>query len=371
MVERLRRHHDVRCIAFVHDEDDERGARALRDQGIAITTVYHRRAVAWLKAAVALFGRQPLTTALLGSNAMRAAVAAEMTDADIAVAFSSSMGAYLLDWPEVPSILHFCELDSDKWRQYARHTNPPLKWVYAREAKTLLRLEHRLAATMSASLVCTQVEAAVFRSWIKDSTCLVMRNGIDLDYFSPAGLDPQPGELVFTGVMNYYPNVDGCCWFAREVLPLVATAVPAAHLTIVGANPTRTVMNLARDPRITVTGRVPETRPYLRRASVVIAPLRMARGIQNKVLEGMSMGLPIVATTAATQGIGGMSGVHYIVSDDPTTMSEAIIQLFSHDGRRAALGKSARAFVEMHHHWEDTLEPLTSLVQQLSEKRPA
>ena len=193
-----------------------------------------------------------------------------------------------------------------------------------------------------------------------------MRNGIDLDYFSPSGLEPKAGEMVFTGVMNYYPNVDGCAWFVREVLPRIAARIPAARMTIVGSNPTRAVVRLGRDPRVTVTGRVPDTRPFLRQASIVIAPLRMARGIQNKVLEGMAMGLPVVATTAAAQGVGAVPGMHYVVADDARTMSDSIVRLFKDERLRAELGSNAREFVETHYRWEDTLEPLTSLVRQLA-----
>ena len=297
---------------------------------------------------------------------MRAAVAEIMRDADIGIAFSSSMGTYLLEWPLVPRILHFCELDSDKWRQYSQRTRPPMNWVYAREARVLLDLERRLAASMSANMVCTPVEAAIFQARIENGTCLVLRNGIDLEYFSPAGVESVCGEIVFTGVMNYFPNVEGCRWFVREVLPQISAAVPEAHFTIVGASPSRAVTKLARDPRVTVTGQVPDTRPYLRRASIVVAPLRIGRGIQNKVLEGMAMGVPVVATSVAAQGVGGTPGRDYVTADDATSMSQSIVRLLADDQQRRALGSRGRAFVERNYSWQEALDPLESLVEQLT-----
>jgi sugar transferase (PEP-CTERM/EpsH1 system associated) len=368
MVERLQRRHDVTCVAFSHTEDDEQGARALRDRGVPVTTVPYRPFSAKAKGAAALLGREPLTTAMLGSPSMRDAVAAAMRRADLAVAFSSSMGVYLLDYPSVPRILHFCELDSDKWQQYALRTRPPMKWIYAREARTLLRVERQLAAAMNTSLVCTPLEANIFRARIVEGDCRVLQNGIDLEYFSPSGLDPVRNEMVFTGVMNYFPNVEGCAWFAQHVLPRIAAAEPDAHFTIVGASPTRAVMKLAEDVRITVTGRVPDTRPYVRRASVVVAPLRIARGIQNKVLEGLAMGLPVVGTTAATQGVGGVPGRDYLVADEPEAMSAAIIGLLRNDPERRALASCGRAFVEGRYVWDRAMDPLEQLVDQLTAK---
>src|SRR5690606_23613025 len=136
----------------------------------------------------------------------------------------------------------------------------------------------------------------------------VLKNGVDLEHFRPDPDAAEPGHLVFTGVMNYYPNVDACRFFCAEVLPLVRKRHPEARLSIVGSQPTAEVLELAREPGVTVTGFVPETNDWLRRASVAVAPLRIARGIQNKVLEAMAMGLPVVGTTSATQGVGATPG---------------------------------------------------------------
>ncbi len=358
MVMRLARSYDVHCIAFSHDAEDDAGAATLRERGIAVTTVPYRRLVALSKGALALFGRRPLTTTLLGSRQMSATVDAALKDCDLAVAFSSSMGAFLRGRSGLPRMLHFCELDSDKWRQYSRSTGLPLRWIYAREAKVLLALERQLAREMSTNIVCTSLEADIFRQWIPDAGCTVLRNGIDLDYFRPANEVTGAHGIVFTGVMNYFPNVDGCRWFVDEVLPGVRQVIPDAHFTIVGAHPNHAVLRLAGRDGVSVTGAVPDVRPYVADAAVVVAPLRIARGIQNKVLEGLSMGRPVVGTTVATQGVGGVAGRDYLVADDPVTMASSLVRLLTDPTERRRLAAAGRAFVEREYDWESAMLPL-------------
>jgi sugar transferase (PEP-CTERM/EpsH1 system associated) len=365
MVEWLHRHHDVTCFAFSHDDQDAAGAADLRRMGVDIVAVPYCRPVAAIKGGLALGTRRPLTTALLSSSRLSAEVQRRMPGADLAVAFSSSMGAFLGPFPHVPRILHLCELDSDKWLQYSERTTGAMRWLYAREARLLLELERQLAREMDANLVCTPREQEIFDARIGSANCAVMPNGVDLEYFSPAGLDPQPGSIVFTGVMDYFPNVDGCSFFVKSVLPVVASRVPHARFTIVGANPTSDVRRLAADPRVTVTGRVPDTRTYLRRASVAIAPLRIARGIQNKVLEALASGVPVVGTTAATQGVGGTAGRDYLVAADAHAMADAVCDLLTNEQERIAQGRRGREFVEGRYSWARSLDIFDRVIAQV------
>ena len=369
MVQRLHSQHDVTCLAFAHDEDDVVGARELRRFGIRIVTVPYRPFLGLIKSAYAMMSDRPLTTSFFGSRRMASELKNRMRKADLAIAFSSSMGSYLLDWPSVPRILHFCELDSDKWRQYANRTRPPMQWVYEREARVLEALERRLASEMNANIVCTELERRVFVERIPNAACTVMRNGVDLEYFSTDGLAPERGHIVFTGVMNYLPNIDACQWFAGSVLPRIVRRHPEARFSIVGSAPSSGVRRLTKDPRVTVTGRVPDTRPYLRRAAVVVAPLRIARGIQNKVLEGLAMGVPVVATSIAVQGVNGVSRRDYLVADDADAMAEEVGGLLADDQARSALGARGRAFVEANYNWDESLRTLDELVFRATDGR--
>jgi sugar transferase (PEP-CTERM/EpsH1 system associated) len=279
------------------------------------------------------------------------------------------MGAFLLPPRGVPRVMHFAELDSDKWRQYAESRAFPASWIYAREARTLLAFETRLAREVDANVFCTALEERIFHERIPGPNSMVLRNGVDLEFFRPAPEAAEPDHLIFVGVMDYPPNVDGCAWFVHEILPEVRRRVPAVRLAIVGARPSRAVRALASVPGVTVTGFVDDTRTWLRRSSVSIAPLRLARGIQNKVLEAMAMGLPVVGTIPATQGVEGVPGQHFLLADTVQAQVDAVCGLLEDRARARALGAEARRFVEAHYDWERCLEPLDGLVDRLTSAR--
>lgn len=370
LIERMRRTHEVRCVAFSHGAPDEEGARELERTGLAIRSVPYRDRAAKLGALPLFLTRRPLTLGVYGSARLQRIVDEEIARADLAYAYSSSMGAFLERHARKPRVMHFGELDSDKWRQYSGQSAFPWSWVYAREQRTLLEFERRIARSFSESVVCTPLEQRVFQEQIPGASCVVLRNGVDLEHFHPRANAPQPGEIIFTGVMDYHPNVDGCVWFAREILPLVRARRPEARFTIVGSSPTRAVRELAELPGVRVTGFVPDTREPLRRAALSVAPLRIARGIQNKVLEALAMGLPLVGTTCATQGVEGRPGEDYLVADDAPAFAARVIELLERPDAARALGARGRDFVEQHCDWEATLAPLDALLERCVRAAP-
>jgi sugar transferase (PEP-CTERM/EpsH1 system associated) len=369
LIERMRRKHTVRCVAFAHGAADVEGARELERLGVPIRTVPYHDTRAKFAALPLLLTQQPLTLGVYGSRALQRIVDVEIAGADLAYAYSSSMGAFLERHAGKPRVMHFGELDSDKWRQYAERSALPMRWVYAREQRTLLEFERRIARSFSENVVCTQLEERVFREQIPGASCVVLRNSVDLERFHPRDNAPEPGEIVFTGVMNYHPNAEGCAWFVREILPQVRAIVPKVRFTIVGSSPTREVERLARVPGVTVTGFVPDTRVHLRRASVAVAPLRIARGIQNKVLEALAMGLPVVGTSAATQGVEGEPGRDFLVADDAPAFAARVVELLEHPADARALGERGRAFVERRYDWEAVLAPLEPLLERCAGTR--
>ena len=369
LVERLRRHHEVRILAFAHDEADEAAARTLEGMGFP-TTVFRTRP-RWdrVRSLPLLLTRTPLTLGVFGSRALQSAVDAQAREADAAYAYSSSMGAFLLPHPELARVMHFAELDSDKWHQYAQKTGWPMSWIYGREHRTLHAYETKLAHAVDENVFCTPLEQEIFQARIPGPSSVVMRNGVDLEHFQPAPAAAEPGHMVFVGVMNYYPNVEGCVWFVNEILPRVRERMPTARLSIVGSHPTPEVERLARHEAVEVTGFVDDPRDWLRRASVSVAPLRIARGIQNKVLEAMAMGLPVVGTTSATQGVEGTPGEDFLVEDTAEGQVDAVCALFDDPVRARALGERARRFVEERYDWEVCLAPLDGIMQRLEETR--
>ena len=364
LIERLKRQHRVRIAAFAHDEGDVKAARALRELGYEVATF--APTPRW-KALPALLGSTPLTLRVYGSRALQAEVDGCIGGIDLAYAYSSSMGAFFLAH-ELPRVMHFAELDSDKWLQYADKTRFPLAWVYRREGRTLGEFERRLAHAVDENVLCTPLEQKIFQERIPGAPSLVMRNGVDLAHYRPVTAPPEPGLLVFVGVMNYYPNVEGIAWFARAILPEVQRRVPGARLVIVGSHPTREVQELARLPGIEVTGFVDDPRTYLARAALSVAPLRIARGIQNKVLEAMAMGLAVVGTRAATQGVDGKPGRDYVVAESAEEQVEAVCGLLRDTERARELGRAARAFVEANYDWEVCLRPLDSILERVTQR---
>lgn len=371
LVERMRRAHEVRCVAFAHDERDRQAARELGEMGIETTAIDHDERKKKLSALPLLMTKTPLTLGVYGSAELQRRVDELAGWADMAYAYSSSMGAFLEPHGHLPRVMHLGELDSDKWRQYSERTRFPMSWVYRREWRTLLEFERRVAHAFTENVLCTPLEQRIFEREIPGASSTVLRNGVDLEAFTPAPERAEPGHLVFTGVMNYYPNVDGCVWFAREVLPRVRERHPTATFSIVGAHPSPEVRALERLEGVRVTGFVDSVTDWAQRARVAVAPLRIARGIQNKVLEAMACGLPVVGTTSATQGVEGQPGRDYIVADDATAFADGVCKLLEDGPRADELGRAARRFVENHYDWEVVFAQLDEILAKCSAAREA
>jgi sugar transferase (PEP-CTERM/EpsH1 system associated) len=286
------------------------------------------------------------------------------------VVYSSAMAQYVMNIrdPAVHRIIDFVDADSQKWREYSLHRRWPLNLVYAREAEALLAFERRAAAEFDASLFVTDEEAALFRRLAPEVAHKVshMSNGVDTDFFSP-DLDypspyPRGGKvLVFTGAMDYWANVDAVTWFAHHVFPGIRERVAGARFYIVGARPTDAVKRLSRLPGVHVTGAVKEIRPYLFHADAAVAPLRIARGLQNKVLEAMAMAKPVLATRAAMDGIRIDAPFYDLVHDEADVLARRAVSLLV-DGDSTGLGPAGRRLVEANYAWDANLARIETLL---------
>ncbi|NUZ05141.1 TIGR03087 family PEP-CTERM/XrtA system glycosyltransferase [Piscinibacter koreensis] len=281
---------------------------------------------------------------------------------DATIVFSSAMLQYVDGHGGMPVVVDFVDVDSAKWTQYAAEHRWPLSWLYAREGRLLLAHERAAAARAEHSFFVTENEAALFRSLAPESAATVeaLCNGVDSDYFSvdPERASPYASDsalpIVFTGAMDYWPNVDAVSWFARDVLAALRAHEPRAEFHIVGRNPTATVKALASDC-VRVTGAVPDIRPYLQHAAVVVAPLRIARGIQNKVLEAMAMARPVVASDACAAPIGATLGRELLAATSPDDFVLEIQALLADPRHAAAVGRAGREFVLRRYSWDANL----------------
>jgi sugar transferase (PEP-CTERM/EpsH1 system associated) len=307
-----------------------------------------------------------------------------------ALVFSSAMAQYLPEpqATEPPQVVDLVDVDSDKWRQYAQGHRGPMGWIYAREARRLLAFERAVAARASASVLVSEQEAALFRELLRDQDSDRARerveaqasdaaarvhaidNGVDTEYFSPERDYPNPyppgsANLVFTGAMDYWANVDAVRFFADAVVPLIRQDMPEARFVIVGSRPTPEVRALGERSGIAVTGAVPDVRPYLAHALGAVAPLRIARGVQNKVLEAMAMSCPVVVTPQALDGLRECgAGMDWLVAEEAEPLAAFALRLLRLGSEeRARLGGQGRDCVLRQYSWSKHLDRFVRLLE--------
>jgi sugar transferase (PEP-CTERM/EpsH1 system associated) len=290
----------------------------------------------------------------------------------LAFVYSSAMAQYVLADGTAPRVMDFVDADSLKWQAYAQGMRWPMSAFYRREGRSLLNFERTICQRFEATILVSKPEADLFAriAGVDRDRVTAVTNGVDADYFSPEHTfdDPYGGSgntaLCFTGLMDYRPNIDAVVWFVREVLPLIKRSVPSATFWIVGANPHKRVRELGGDPGVFVTGRVRDTRPFLAHAGVAVAPLRIARGIQNKVLEAMAMGRPVVATTAAFEGLDATPGEHLLVAESADGFAAAVQQVLA-GATTHHMGASARRAVQSRYRWTDRFAQLDEVLERV------
>jgi sugar transferase (PEP-CTERM/EpsH1 system associated) len=328
----------------------------------------HRK-VASLKG---LLNGQALTLPFYGSQKMHQWIKQLLVKRpiDAIVVFSSPMAQFAE--PYVTSgrrlVVDFVDVDSEKWLQYADAKTWPMSWLYRREGKKLREYERRIAGEFDASVFVSADECALFQQLAPEvaERCYGVSNGVDTDYFSPHREYPTPYEngegpvLVFTGAMDYWANIDAVTWFAKAVFTKVKERVANANFYIVGVRPTAEVRQLEKLPGVVVTGSVKDIRPYLAHANAAVAPLRIARGIQNKVLEAMSMALPVLATPEAAEGILAVRGRDLLIESKAAALENNAVRLLTQG--QAELGISARQLVLDQYGWAQNLKQFDRLL---------
>lgn len=355
--------------AFIDDPDDKQYIDALKPFCQQSFCMDLQPKVGKLKSLTGLLTDEALSLPYYRHQAMQDWVDATITEQGIkrVLIFSSPMAQYVEKYRQLNFVADFVDVDSDKWRQYAESKHWPANWVYRREAKKLLDFESRIAGQADATLFVSAKEAELFRSLSPAAAEKIgfVNNGVDAGFFDP-GLDyalPFPvgqKNIVFTGAMDYWANVDAVVWFAQQVFPLIKPQCPAARFYIVGSKPTKPVMELAeRDPAIIVTGRVEDVRTYVAHADVVVAPLRIARGIQNKVLEAMALARPVVVTPAAMEGIPGNSEIQVKVKDDAQRFAEQVLTVLSQPFQQAP---ENRRYVQTEFSWQHSGDELCRIL---------
>lgn len=366
MIRHLARRHRVTVATLARTAEEAAEGRPLAGHCHELLVERITPAGAWLRFGLHAATTYPSTFGYFYSPALHRRVRQVLArgDIDAILVHCSSMGPYVADHRACRKVMDFGDADSEKWLEYSRSAPFPVSLGFRLEAAKVRRFEAVLAERFDACSVTAPREREVLGAYVR-RPIHVFPNGVDAEYFRSAPEAARsyvPDRLIFTGNMSYRPNVEAVQYLVAEILPRVWSRRPAAHLCIVGMDPSPAVRRLADGQRVIVTGRVDDIRPYFETAAVALAPLRIARGLQNKVLEAMAMRVPVVATPPAFNGINAVADRDLLVADGPEALSRATLSLLDDPDRRERYAAAARASVEDNHDWERILQGLEALV---------
>lgn len=334
-IKSLSANHKIDLFTFYDHEEDRNSVGALKEY----CRECYVEPLSWFgsrtRAISAVLQRKPFSLAYFRSSRMAQKVKQALATRryDVILCFGSGMAGYVDPQCSVPCVLDMVDVDSAKWAEYARNSSPVLRWLWRQEGEVLSDYERFAAETFANTLLCTDAEAALLRNFAPRGRIGVLRHMVDTGYFDPekvslpadiARLQPY---VLFAGSMDYAPNVEAVQWFHAKALPLMQREIPNLKFVIAGRNPAKAVQDLAGDSSVVVTGTVADIRPYFRGASATVAPMQLARGVQNKILESMAMGIPAAASSKAAVAFPPEVAERILVEDDPAALASRLVQL--------------------------------------------
>ena len=352
------------CLADepVGDEGRQVLNRLCRDVAIIPSTGFGR----WIRAGMSILAGRSLSEGAFYVPALAEVLAdwQRATPFDAAVCSASSLAPYFR-WnglERVPGFIDIVDCDGQKWIDFANSASGPKRWLYRLEGRRVQRLEREIAKWAAACTLVSQAETELFDRTCGEGSATVATNGVDLDYFQPTTVKEERA-CAFVGALDYLPNVDAAVWFAESVWPRIHRRFPDAEFRLIGRKPTPTVTKLASIPGVKVVGQVPDIRLHVANAAVCVVPMRLSRGLQNKVLESLAMGKATIASPPALAAIHARPGRDLLRAETPDEWVTSVCQLFENPGQRRELGKAGRHYVETNHDWETCLRPMTELIE--------
>ena len=371
-IERLAGHHRVWCACFVDRPSDQQFVKPLSAYCHKLAAIHLNPARAMLRGVVGMARGKTLTESYYRNARMYDVLRSwsKQVRFDAVVAFSSSMAPYALSVPASRRTLDLCDLDSQKWFDYAATSSGPHALPYAVEGRRLAAREETWLDAFDATILITEAEAALLEPSASRGKLHIVGNGVSLpDLSADATCRPDvsetgayPSVVGFVGVMDYRPNVDAVCWFVDNCWEAIRKAYPQAVFRIVGRSPTRRVRRLTRATGVEVVGEVHDAAAEILRFSVSVAPMPIARGLQNKVLEAMAAARPVVLSSCAARGLKGRHDQHYVLADTPDETIRAVVHLLGDEARSRQLGSAARRYVATHHRWRRELQRFELIV---------
>ncbi|MCX5680466.1 MAG: TIGR03087 family PEP-CTERM/XrtA system glycosyltransferase [Candidatus Omnitrophica bacterium] len=364
-IRHLSEKHRIFLYSLCDDKNDLKYREELKKYCVGVNLYCIHPLSARINALMRLFTRYPVTFGYFWSARMKRDIRKKVNEKEIDLVFasSSSTAQYALDIDLKPKIIDFIDMDSDKWAVFAKTSIPPFSSVYALESNRIRKWEKSINEIFTSSIVTTEderkkLEAVDPRG--KEKTH-VIANGIDLDYFIPQVKEPAYKNLIFTGQMDYLPNIDAVKYFYKDILPLIRRKVPDIRFFIVGRNPSLSIKNSCGEA--VVTGEVNDIRPYLTEAAVFVAPLRISFGIPNKVLQAMALGIPVVATSQILRAIRAVPERDILIGDTPEEFARKVIELLGDKVKRDAISKNATKYIKDNHNWKKNLSILDNIVE--------
>ena len=366
IIQHLAREHEVHVASLVRSQAEADEGRGL---GAHCASHTHARVFDWLQT-LRMVARiptpAPSSFGFFYSGALAAGIRRLLAAQrfDLIFVHCSSVARYVAGVQGVAKILDFGDMDSQKWLEYARYKPLPLNLGYRLEGLKLEAEERRLAGMFDCCTATTRGEWETLKQLAAHCESDWFPNGVDSRFFTPATEGYDPDSLSFVGRMDYYPNQEGMLEFCQSTWPLILQRRPAMKLTIVGAEPPPAIRALGQIPGVTVTGTVPDVRPYVNRSALMVAPLNIARGTQNKLLEAMASGVPVLTSPVAAAGVDAVAGEHMLVARSPQEYCDAVLRVAGDPAERARLALAGRARMLSHHGWDTSMRRLDGIVER-------
>jgi len=368
LVKMLAKHYDLYLGAFVDDINDWQYENKLKRYCKQLKLLPLNKSIAKIRSFKGFFTGEALSLPYYRDAQMQAWVDQTIKTNNIqhALVFSSPMAQFIdnIRPALMKRVADFVDIDSDKWLQYSRNCGFPLNLVYRREAKTLLNFEKKIAKEFDSVFFVSEAERNDFNKFLPENSAKHMfyNNGVDYEFFNPKLEISNPYKnnidvITFTGAMDYWANADAVKWFVDNVFLEIKRTLPDVKFYIVGSNPSQDVVLLEKIPGVIVTGRVQDIRSYIKYANLIVAPMRIARGVQNKILEAMAMEKPVVATSLAMEGIAKCEEYQPLCADSPQKFSEQCLLLL----QKRINVPAARHCIECNYNWNVNLQTVVNL----------
>ncbi len=366
MIRHLSHSHDVTVASLVRSDAEADDARGIAPYCHRFEAARVRPAAQVVRMALRLPTPAPSSMGFFYSRSLAQTVdrLLQETSFDLLFVHCSSVAQYVAAVTGIPKVLDFGDMDSHKWLDYARFKPVPLNLAFWLEGVKLRREERRLASRFDICTTTTRAEWETLESYRCGVDTDWFPNGVDSEYFVPGDGHYDPNLISFVGRMDYFPNQEAMFNFCANVLPLLRQRKPSLRLQIIGADPSRAVRRLGHLAGVSVTGSVPDVRPYVRASAAMVAPLNIARGTQNKLLESMAMGVPVVSSPLAAAGVDAVPGEHLEVARTPEEYCDTLIRLCHDPAERTRLAHAGRQRMLSHHNWENSMQKLDKILER-------